>query len=82
MQTYRVIGKVDSLGQLTATVPPALGPGSVEVVIIARPTESSSADDVNDTWMAGVAHEWHDDLADPLQDIYTLNDGVPVDGAR
>jgi hypothetical protein len=79
MQTFRVIGQVDSQGHLAATVPSSIGPGEVEVVVIAR---RSNEDEAGDQWMAGVAREWHDDLADPRQDIYSPTDGVPADGPR
>jgi hypothetical protein len=36
-------------------------------------------DDAGSGWMAGVAHEWADDLADAQQDVYTLADGEAVD---
>jgi hypothetical protein len=36
------------------------------------------ADDEADTWAAGIAREWADELGDPDQDIYTLADGEPV----
>jgi hypothetical protein len=31
-----------------------------------------------DAWEQFVAHEWQDDLSDVRQDIYSLDDGVPV----
>ena len=79
MQTFRVIGQVDDQGHLIATVPDSIAPGEVEVVVIARGT---GEDDVGDHWMEGIAREWHDDLNDPRQDIYSLADGVPTDGAQ
>lgn len=36
-------------------------------------------DDVGLHWMDLIAWEWHDELSDPRQDIYTLQDGLPVD---
>ncbi len=33
-------------------------------------------------WAAFVAHEWHEELADPREDIYTLEDGEPIDTVR
>jgi hypothetical protein len=83
MESCRIIGRVDALGQLTATVPGSIDPGEVEVVVIARPGNAPAPDlESDDAWMRGVAREWHDDLADPGQDIYTLEDGVPSDGTR
>lgn len=76
MQTFKVTGEVDQHGRLVATVPDSIAPGPVEVVIIA-PTHSEDVAEEN--WMAGVAREWHDDLNDPRQDIYSLTDGVAVD---
>jgi hypothetical protein len=29
-------------------------------------------------WMEWIAHEWADDLGDPRQDIYNLEDGEPT----
>jgi hypothetical protein len=31
-----------------------------------------------DEWMQAVAESWADDLNDPRQDIYTLDDGEPI----
>jgi len=28
-------------------------------------------------WTALIAQEWADELADPLQDLYTIGDGEP-----
>jgi hypothetical protein len=33
-------------------------------------------------WMQGVAREWAAELADEREDIYTLEDGEPVDATR
>jgi hypothetical protein len=32
--------------------------------------------------MQGIGHEWEAALNDPREDIYTLEDGSPVDEAR
>ncbi len=74
MSTVRVNGNVDENHQLTADVPESVPAGPVTVLIV----PSTQEDDAGDAWMAGVAHEWADDLSDPLQDIYTLADGSPV----
>ena len=49
--------------------------GPVTVWIAANAEE----DEAGDSWMAGVAEQWADDLRDSRQDIYTLTDGEPVD---
>lgn len=38
-------------------------------------------DEAGVSWMRRVAPEWSDELADARQDIYTLQDGQPVDAA-
>lgn len=74
MQPIRVFGEVDDQHRLLATVPDSVPPGSVEVVVIARQAEE---DDAGENWMAGIAREWHTELSDPREDIYTLEDGDP-----
>ena len=74
MSTVKVNGNVDENHQLTADVPESVPAGPVTVLIVPATQE----DDAGDAWMAGVAHEWADDLSDPRQDIYTLADGAPV----
>jgi hypothetical protein len=74
MQTVRVIGEVDAQHRLAATVPDSIGPGTVEIVVIAR---QAGEDDAGDNWMMGIAREWESELSDPREDIYTLADGVP-----
>ncbi|HUE71236.1 MAG TPA: hypothetical protein VMP01_10155 [Pirellulaceae bacterium] len=78
MQSIKVIGEVHQHHQLVATVPDSIAPGPVEVVILPL----SAEDDAGQNWMAGLAAQWEDELADPRQDIYSLSDGVPVDGPR
>jgi hypothetical protein len=79
MQTIRVIGEVGGDHRLVATLPDSVGPGEVAVLVIAH---SAEEDDAGDDWMAGVVREWHDDLADPLQGIYSVTDGAALDGSR
>ncbi|HET6252278.1 MAG TPA: hypothetical protein VFE47_31620 [Tepidisphaeraceae bacterium] len=33
-------------------------------------------------WTMGIAHEWRAELSDPREDIYTIEDGEPIDGTR
>ena len=39
-------------------------------------------DDAGTAWASGIAMEWHAELADPLEDIYSLEDGEPVNAVR
>jgi len=74
MKPIRLTGQIDQNHRLSAEVPESVPPGPVTVLIVPRAHE----DDAGDAWMAGIAREWADDLADPRQDIYTLADGAPV----
>ncbi len=74
MNTVKIPGHVDENHQLTAEVPESVPAGPVMVLIV----PASQEDDAGDAWMAGVGHEWADDLNDSRQDIYTLADGEPV----
>jgi hypothetical protein len=39
-------------------------------------------DDAANVWEAGIAREWSAELKDPREDIYTLEDGQPVNAGR
>lgn len=75
----RVIGEVNEQHQLVASVPTSILPGKVKVLVLISPSEE---DDAGAEWEAGIAREWHADLADPRQDIYSLADGVPLNEPR
>ncbi len=75
MNAIKVTGSVDEKHQLSARVPTAIPPGPVTIFIV----PVSQEDEAGDTWAAGIAREWADELRDPDQDIYTLTDGEPVD---
>lgn len=77
MNIVSVTGMVDEQHSLSAQVPDSVAPGRVTVLIV--PTVQQ--DDVDASWMTGIAHEWAADLGDTRQDIYTLADGEPVDAA-
>jgi predicted NodU family carbamoyl transferase len=38
-------------------------------------------DDAGNAWGAAIAEEWHKELSDVRQDIYTLADGEPLHDA-
>jgi hypothetical protein len=46
------------------------------IVLISEEDEGGAA------WAGGVSSEWSAELNDPAQDIYTLNDGQPIDAPR
>ena len=74
METLLVSGTIDEQHVLSANVPESFPPGPVAIVIL--PLRSDKNPDQE--WMEGIAREWSDDLGDPRQDIYTLDDGLPV----
>ena len=47
-------------------------------VIVLLPDE----DDAGIAWASGIAKQWVDELGDSRQDIYTLEDGQPVNTPR
>ena len=76
MKPIELIGSVDDQHRLQANVPQSIPPGQVRLIVL--PIEE---DDAGRSWMEGIAREWTDELADPREDIYTLEDGEPVDAA-
>jgi hypothetical protein len=79
MQTIKLMGHVDEHHRLSADAPALVPPGPVEIVVLLSPRPEEA--DAGAAWMAGVAREWAEDLGDARQDIYTLADGEPVNGA-
>jgi len=78
MNAVKVAGNVNANHQLLAQVPESIPPGPVTVLIVPRTGE----DDAGAAWAAGLAEAWADDLGDARQDIYTLDDGEPLDERR
>jgi hypothetical protein len=39
-------------------------------------------DEAGALWSLGISELWRDELSDPRQDIYTLEDGRPADAPR
>ena len=76
MKAIELVGDIDSQHCLRADVPKELPAGQVRLIVL-LPEE----DDGGGAWIQGVANEWSAELADPLQDIYTLEDGQPLNAA-
>lgn len=77
MKAIEVIGEVDEKQRLQAQLPEDTPPGPVRLIVLI-PEE----DEAGLAWMQGTAREWVAELSDPREDIYTLEDGMPVDAAR
>jgi len=77
MKAVELQGEIDNQHRLHAIVPQSLPVGSVRLIVLI-----SEEDEVGSAWAVGVSSEWSADLNDPAQDIYTLNDGQPIDASR
>ena len=77
MKAIELIGDIDNQHRLQAQVPPELPAGPVRLIVF-LPEE----DETGLAWAQGISKEWADELRDPRQDIYTLEDGQPVNGSR
>jgi hypothetical protein len=80
MKMIELLGQVDQDHRLSASVPNEIPPGPVKfaLVVPTDDTEFTGDDDAGGAWVSGVSHEWADELADPPEDIYNLNDGESV----
>ena len=77
MKAIELVGNIDEQHRLRAQVPEGLPAGPVRLIVL-LPEE----DDAGLSWAQGIAREWSDELSDAKQDIYTLDDGRPVDAPR
>ena len=77
MRTIELVGQVDEQHQLRVEVPADVRPGPVKV-IVELPDEAD--DEFSNAWAGAVAQAWATDWNDPREDIYTLDDGNPVEG--
>jgi hypothetical protein len=77
MKAIELIGDIDAQHRLQAQVPEELPAGPVRLIVL-LPEE----DDGGVAWAHGISKEWADELQDPRQEIYTLEDGQPVNAPR
>ena len=77
MKAIELIGDIDDQHRLLAHVPAELPAGPVRLIVL-LPEE----DHAGIAWAHGLSKEWADELQDPRQDIYTLQDGQPVNAPR
>lgn len=77
MKAIELVGDIDDQHQLRADVPKDLPTGHVRLIVL-LPEE----DEVGGIWAKAVAREWSAELSDPRQDIYSLDDGQPLNAAR
>jgi hypothetical protein len=77
MKAIELIGDIDDQHRLKADVPQELPAGPVRLIVLLPEEDEAGA-----AWARGVSREWAEELRDPQQDIYTLQDGQPVDAPR
>jgi hypothetical protein len=77
MKAIELVGDIDEQHRLQARVPEELPAGPVRLIVL-LPEE----DEGGIAWASGIAKEWADELRDARQDIYTLEDGQPLNAPR
>ena len=77
MKVIELIADVDEQHRLHVRVPTEVPAGQVRVIVFLP-----GDDDAGASWAEGVASEWSAELSDSGEDIYTLDDGQPVNAAR
>lgn len=76
MKAIELFGDIDDQHRLNAEVPKELPAGPVRLIVFLPEEDGAETD-----WTRGIAREWADELADSREDIYTLDDGQPVNAA-
>lgn len=77
MNAIELTADIDDQHQLHAQVPRELPVGPVRVIVLL-----ADEDDAGGMWAKGVAAAWSAEFSDPAEDIYTLDDGQPVNADR
>jgi hypothetical protein len=77
MKAIELLGEIDDQHRLRAQVPEGFPTGSVRLIVL-MPEE----DEAGLAWAGGISAEWSAELSDHNQDIYTLDDGEPVNAPR
>ncbi len=78
MEAIELVGDVDERHRLQAEVPEDLPRGPMRLIFLLPEQEVAGEDGAGVRWGAGLAREWSAELNDTRQDIYTLDDGQPV----
>jgi hypothetical protein len=77
MKAIELLGDIDEQHRLRAQVPKEVPAGPVRLIVL-LPDE----DDAGIAWAPGIAQQWAEELRDSRQDIYTVEDGQPVNAPR
>lgn len=78
MKAIELVGDIDERHRLKAEVPEDLPPGRVRLIVLLPDQDAAEEDEAGMRWAAGLAQEWSAELKDGRQDIYTADDGQPV----
>ncbi len=76
-KAIELVGDIDEQHRLRAQVPAELPTGPVRLIVFLPDEDAAES-----LWANGIAAEWSDELSDPNQDIYTLDDGQAVNEPR
>jgi hypothetical protein len=82
MKAVELVGDIDERHRLRARVPRELPAGPVRLILLVPDEFLPDEDEAGGAWARGVATAWADELQDSRQDLYTLDDGQPVNGPR
>ena len=77
MKAIELIGDIDEQHRLRAQAPSDLPAGPVRLIVLVPEEDSTGV-----LWAQGVSREWAEELQDSRQDLYTLQDGQPVNASR
>jgi hypothetical protein len=77
VKAIELVGDIDEEHRLQADVPAEVPPGPVRLIVL-LPDE----DEAGTAWPQGVTREWSVELRDSRQDLYTFDDGQPVNAPR
>jgi hypothetical protein len=77
MKAFEYVVDIGSERDIHVELPAATRPGRARVLVLL-----DDEDEASQSWMSGIAREWRSELADTRQDIYSLDDGEPVDASR
>lgn len=74
---YELITEVSDDRTVQITIPETIRTKRARIIILPMEPEEEARE-----WMHAIAREWQDELSDERQDIYTIEDGEPVDATR
>lgn len=78
MKALEFVAEVDEHHRLELELPASAAPGRVRVIVL---LPEPGDDEAGAFWTQGIAREWAAELADKREDIYTMEDGEPVEAA-